>query len=85
MVWLQLDQHKPPSEQPYAFIDGDFTFLDEHCIPLKGRALAKAAFVRIRWQTQKNKNNGETKMFAVAKDDRLQNNLIRIDLNSLNF
>ena len=23
--------------------------------------------------------------YAVAKDDRLQNNLIRIDLNSLNF
>ena len=36
-----------------------------------GRARKKAAFVRIRWRTQKNKNNGETKLFALAKDDRL--------------
>ena len=45
MVWVQLNQQKPPSEQP--------------------------AFVRIRWQTQKNQNNGKTKLFAIANDDRL--------------
>ena len=42
-----------------------------NCKPLEGRACAKAAFVRIRWGTQKNKNNGETKLFAIANDDRL--------------
>ena len=48
MVWVQLDQHKPQLEQPYAFIAGDFTFFDENRSPLKGRSQAKAAFVRIR-------------------------------------
>ena len=71
MVWVQVDPNKPPSEQPYAFMDGDFTFLDKNCRPLYGRERAKAAFVRIRWRTQKNKNNGETKLFAVSPDDRL--------------
>ena len=71
MVWVQLNQQKPPSEQPYAFIDGDFTFLDKNCKPLKGRVRARAVFVRIRWRTQKNKNSGETKLFVIANDDRL--------------
>ena len=71
MVWVQLNLQKQPSEQHYAFIDGDFTFLDKNCKPLGGRARAKAAFVRIRWLTQKNKNNGETKLFAIANNDRL--------------
>ena len=71
MAWVQLDPRKPPSEQPYAFMDGDFTFLDKHCHPLNERARAKAAFVRLCWRTQKNKNNGEIKLFDVAKDDRL--------------
>ena len=41
MVWVQLDQQKLPSEQPYAFIDGDFTFLDTNCKPLKGRGVLR--------------------------------------------
>ena len=48
MVWVQLDQQQPPSSQPYAFIDGDFTFLDKNCKQLHGKARANAAFVRIR-------------------------------------
>ena len=71
MVWAQLDLQKQPSEQHYAFIDGDFTFFDKNGKPLEGRARAKAAFVRIRWRTQKNKNNSETKLFAIANNDRL--------------
>jgi len=47
-VWVQLDQQQPPSSQPYAFIDGDFTFLDKNCKRLHGKARANAAFVRIR-------------------------------------
>ena len=38
MVWVQLDRGKPPLEQPYLFIDGDFIFLDKNCSPLKGGA-----------------------------------------------
>ena len=71
MVWVQLDQQQPPSSQPYAFIDGDFTFLDKNCKQLHGKARANAAFVRIRWRTQKNKNNGETKLFAISSDARM--------------
>ena len=71
MVWVQLDQQQPRSSQPYAFIDGDFTFLDKNCKQLHGKARANAAFVRIRWRTQKNKNNGETKLFAIASDARM--------------
>ena len=52
-------------------MDGDFTFLDENYRPLYGKDRAKAAFVRVRWHTKKNKNNKETKLFAVATDDRL--------------
>ena len=37
----------------------------------KGRARKKTAFVCIHWRTQKNKNNGKTKLFVVAKVDRL--------------
>ena len=70
MVWVQLEPSKPPSEQPYAFMDGDFTFLDENFRPLYRGDRAKAAFVRIRWHTKKNKNNEGTKLFAVATDDR---------------
>ena len=71
MVWVQLDWHKPPSEQPYDFIDTDFTFLDGKLQPSEREGTKKTVFVRIRWRTQKNKNNGETKLFALAKDDRL--------------
>ena len=49
MVWVQLDQHKLPSEPPYAFIDGDFTFLEKNCKPLEGKARTNAAFVHVRW------------------------------------
>ena len=31
MVRVQLDKQKLPSAQPYAFIDGDFAFLDKNC------------------------------------------------------
>ena len=53
-MWVQLDQQKLPSAQPYAFIDGDFKFLDKNCKQLNGKARANAAFVRIRWRAQKN-------------------------------
>ena len=71
MVWVQLDQKQPPSAQPYAFIDGDFTFLDNNGKQLHGKERELAAFVCIRWRTQKNKNNGETKLFALASDARM--------------
>ena len=62
---------QPTITQSYAFIDGDFPFLDKNCSPLKGRARETATFVRIHWWTQRHKNNGDTKLFAVAKDDQL--------------
>ena len=71
MAWVQPNQQKPPLEQPNAFVDGDFKFLDKNSKPLQGRARDRAAFVRVCWRTQKNKNNGETKLFAIANDDRL--------------
>ena len=54
-----------------AFCDGDFTFLDKDYRPLKKGTWTQAAFVHICWRTQKNKNNGETKLFATTKDQRL--------------
>mmetsp|Transcript_4119 Transcript_4119/g.6283 ORF Transcript_4119/g.6283 Transcript_4119/m.6283 type:complete len:112 (+) Transcript_4119:273-608(+) len=52
-------------------MEGDFQFLDQFRHPLRGTDRAFAAYVRIHWQKQKNCNNGETKLFARAKDSRL--------------
>lgn len=71
LVYLQLSQDELPFEQPYAFITADFVFLDEHLLPLRGRNRYHACYVRIRWRTQKNLNNGETKLFARTTDVRL--------------
>ena len=71
MVLVQLTQDGAPFKQPYAFTVGDFIFLDEHMRPVRGKARCRAAFVRIRWRTQKNLNNGETKLFAKAPDARV--------------
>ena len=70
-VLLQVSQDDTPFEQPYAFTFRDFIFLDEHMRLLREKARCRAAFVRIRWRTQKNLNNGETKLFAKAHDARL--------------
>ena len=70
-VLLQLCQDDDPFWQPYAFTANDFVFLDEHLRPLRGKSRCRAAFVRLRWRTQKNLNNGESKLFAKASDARL--------------
>ena len=71
LVFLQLSQDSEPTYQPYAFTYRDFVFLDGHLRPLHGQDRCDAVYVRIRWRTQKNLNNGETKLFARAKDVRL--------------
>ena len=71
VVYIQIEGSPIPTKQPYAFMEGDFQFLDQFQRPLHGIDRAFASFVRIRWRTQKNRNNGETKLFARAKDPRL--------------
>ena len=71
LVLIQVSQDTDPFEQPYAFTVSDFIFLDQHLRPLQGSARCRAVFVRLRWRTQKNLNNGESKLFAKAGDARL--------------
>ena len=71
VIHVQTEDNPVPTKQPYAFMEGDFQFLDEFRRPLRGTDRAFAAYVRIRWRTQKNRVNGETKMFARARDSRL--------------
>ena len=71
IIHVQTEGMPKPTKQPYAFMEGDFQFLDQFRRPLRRTDRAFAAYVRIRWRTQKNRNNGETKLFARAKDSRL--------------
>ena len=71
VIHIQTEEMPFPTKQPYAFIEGDFQFLDHFRRPLRGTDRAFASYVRIRWRTQKNRVNGETKLFARAKDSRV--------------
>ena len=70
-IHIQTKGSPIPTKQPYAFMEGDFLFLDQFRRPLRGTDRAFAPYVRIRWRTQKNRVNGETKLFARARDFRL--------------
>ena len=63
-VHIQTEGMPAPVKQPYAFMEGNFQFLDQFRRPLRRTDRAFAVYVRIRWRTQKNRNNGETKLFA---------------------
>ena len=71
VIHVQTEGSPIPTQPPYAFMEDDFQFLDRFRRPLRGTDRALAAYVRIRWRTQKNRNNGETILFARTKDSRL--------------